>query len=83
MLADTAEAAVRSIISSGKGDKEVAEFIDKLIKDKLDDGQLNDCGLNLKELRRIRESFMNVFNGMYHDRIIYPDEDELKRIRKK
>ena len=83
MLADTAEAAVRSIISSGKGDDEVAEFIDKLIKDKLDDGQLNDCGLNLKELRQIRESFMKVFNGMYHDRIVYPDEDELKKMRRK
>ncbi len=83
MLADTVEAAVRSVISLGKSHNEVEMIVDRLIKDKLDDGQLNDCGLNLKELRQIRKSFMKVFNGMYHDRIVYPDEDELKKIRRK
>lgn len=82
MLADTVEAAVRSIISSGKSNKEVEEIIARLIKDKLDDGQLDDCGLNIRELRQIGKSFMKVFNGMYHDRIVYPDEDELKKMRK-
>lgn len=82
MLADTVEAAVRSVISSGKSNAEVEELVEKLIKDKLSDGQLDDCGLNLKELRQIRKSFMKVFNGMYHDRIVYPDDEELKKIKK-
>lgn len=83
MLADTVEAAVRSVISSGKSHDEVEQMIDNLIKDKLNDGQLDDCGLNLKELRQIKASFMKVFNGMYHDRIVYPDEEEIKKVRKK
>ena len=83
MLADTVEAAVRSVISSGKSHDEVERMIDNLIKDKLNDGQFDDCGLNLKELRQIKESFMKVFNGMYHDRIVYPDEEEIKKVRKK
>ena len=83
MLADTVEAAVRSVISSGKSNAEVEELVHKLIKDKLNDGQLDDCGLNIKELRQIGKSFMKVFNGMYHDRIVYPDEEEIKKIRRK
>jgi len=83
MLADTVEAAVRSVISSGKSHDEVETMIETLIKDKLNDGQLDDCELDLKELRQIKSSFMKVFNGMYHDRIVYPDEDEINKVRKK
>lgn len=73
MIADTVEAAVRSMIPSGKTMVEVEEFVKTLIKDKLDDGQLNDSGLSIKDLTTIRKSFMRVFKGMYHERIPYPE----------
>ncbi len=72
MLADTAEAAVRSMIPTGKPMSEVQAFVDELIKDKLNDGQLRLSNLTLTDLDNISKSFMKVFKGMYHERIPYP-----------
>ncbi len=78
MLADTVEAAVRSMIPSGKTMIEVEEFVRKLIRDKLDDGQLLDSGLTIKDLETVVQSFLRVFKGMYHERIPYPDDKDKK-----
>ncbi len=78
MLADTVEAAVRSMIPSGKSMDEVSQFIKDLIRDKLDDGQLLDSGLTIKDLDTIIKSFMRVFRGMYHERIPYPKLKDIK-----
>jgi len=78
MLADTVEAAVRSMIPTGKGMKEVAAFTTQLVRDKLDDGQLRDSTLTIRDLDTVVNSFMRVFRGMYHERIPYPVEDRLK-----
>ena len=72
MLADTVEAAVRSIVPSGKTMTETEAFVRMLIKDKLDDGQLEESGLTIKDLNTIALAFMRVFKGMYHERIPYP-----------
>jgi len=72
MLADTVEAAVRSLIPSGKTMPETEAFVRMLIKDKLDDGQLEDSKLTIKDLDTIAKAFMRVFKGMYHERIPYP-----------
>lgn len=74
MLADTVEAAVRSMIPTGKPVSEVEGFVRSLIKDKLDDKQLDDSGLTIKDLDTTAKSFMRVFKGMYHERIPYPKE---------
>lgn len=74
MIADTIEAAVRSMVSQTKSTKEIEDFIRKLIKEKLDDGQFIDSDLTIKDLDIIQNSFMRVFNGMYHERIPYPKD---------
>ncbi|MDR2183905.1 MAG: HDIG domain-containing protein [Clostridiales bacterium] len=73
MLADTCEAAVRSKMT-GEGAKieEMDAFVRLLIKDKLEDGQLNDSDLSIKDLDSIARAFMRVFKGMYHERVPYP-----------
>lgn len=71
MLADTVEAAVRSIPSPNKA--KIEEMVKKLIKEKLEDGQLDECDITLKDLNKITLAFMNVLNGIYHDRIEYPE----------
>ncbi len=73
MMSDTVEAAIRSVVTK-KDFKEIEAFIKQLIKDKLDDGQLTDSGLSLKEIDCITKSFMGVFRGMYHERIPYPED---------
>ncbi|ADU74207.1 hypothetical protein M972_111192 [Acetivibrio thermocellus AD2] len=71
MLADSVEAAVRSM--PDKTEAKIEELIRKIIKDKLDDGQLDNCSLTLKDLDSIAKAFMKVFSGVFHSREEYPD----------
>jgi len=78
MLADSVEAAVRSMENPTR-DK-IEQMIQKIIQGKLDDGQLEECPLTLKELREIRTVFTQILSGIMHERIKYPEIDikELK-----
>lgn len=78
MLADVVEAATRAILTSGKPADELEEIIKGLIKDKLNDGQLDHSQLRLDELETIRKAFLRVLSGMYHDRIMYPKQEEIE-----
>ncbi|MCX7923515.1 MAG: HDIG domain-containing protein [Clostridia bacterium] len=71
MLADSVEAAVRSMVDKTEG--KIEGLIRKIIKDKLDDGQLDQCELTLKDLDIIAKSFMRVLSGYFHAREEYPD----------
>ena len=83
MLADTVEAAVRSVLGSGKTLEEAESVVKTLIKDKLDDGQLDHSGLGIHELEIIRKAFLKVFHGMYHERVAYPKQEEIDAAAKK
>ncbi|MBU3132064.1 HDIG domain-containing protein [Clostridium gasigenes] len=72
MLADSVEAAVRSINEPTKG--KIEEMVNNIIKDKLHSDQLVNCDLTLRDLEKIRKCFLKVLNGIYHKRIEYPTE---------
>lgn len=72
MLADSVEAAVRSLQYSGHGRLEVC--VRKIIKDRLEDGQLEESELTFKELEKITKSFVLILCGIFHSRIEYPDK---------
>ena len=76
MLADSVEAAVRSLANPSK-DK-VEELVDKIIQGKLMDGQLDETHLTLKELEIIKKSFVKSILGIFHERIEYPDMKNIK-----
>jgi len=78
MLADTAEAAVRAM--SDHTPENVEALIRKLIREKLDDGQFDDCNLTLREMNTIASAFTAVFSGIFHERVKYPNVD-LKKER--
>ncbi len=72
MICDTVEAATRSI---GKKDpQELSDFIKKLVKDKLDDGQFDDCNITMKELHTIIDTLTVAIIGSNHTRIQYPEK---------
>ena len=71
MMADTVEAAVRSLPEPTPEKVEV--LIRKLLKDKLEDGQLDECNLTLKNIETIANAFINVICGIFHERVEYPD----------
>jgi putative nucleotidyltransferase with HDIG domain len=71
MLADTVEAAVRSMKDKNI---DLDSFIHKLIMDTIEEGQLNQSGLSLNEIGIIEKVFKKVLSGVYHSRIEYPEE---------
>jgi len=72
MLADTVEAAVRSSMPNANSLDEIEDLIRKLIKDKIDDGQLIDSGLTLRDIESTIQTFFKVLCAMNHERIAYP-----------
>jgi len=79
-IADSVEAAVRSLTSPTPED--IANMVHKIIAERLEDGQFDECDLTLKELKKIEESMLETLNGIFHQRIEYPelkaDANELK-----
>lgn len=71
MLADSCEAAVRSVKPNSKAG--ITELISKIFNQKRDEGQLDDSGLTLKELQIIQQTFVEILLGMFHPRINYQE----------
>ena len=72
MLADSCEAAVRSLADPSP--QEVAEMVHKVFRGKLEDGQFAQCPITLQELDRVERSFLVTFSGLMHERIRYPED---------
>ncbi|MEG1257037.1 HDIG domain-containing metalloprotein [Clostridium sp.] len=72
MMADGVEAAVRSIQEPTKDKIEI--MVNNIIKARIDENQLVNSDLTFKDLEKIRESFLKVLSGIYHERIEYPKE---------
>lgn len=82
MLADACEAAVRSINKPNAN--RIEATVRKLIRERLHDGQLDECNLTLKDLNSIGDVFIRVLSSMFHKRIEYPDPvKELERRKSK
>lgn len=80
MMADSVEAAVRSLQKPTPG--RIEGFVRKVIKDKLQDGQLDECDLTFKDLDIIAGAFVRVLSGIFHTRVEYP-ETVLKEIERR
>jgi putative nucleotidyltransferase with HDIG domain len=77
MLADTVEAGVRSY-KNKNGGNDIDRLIHNLIMEVVEDGQLNQSGLSLKDISVIEKVFKKVLSGIYHSRVEYPEEQEKK-----
>lgn len=71
MLADSVEAAVRSIARPTPG--RIEGMVRKMIKERLNDGQLDESDITFRDLDLIAEAFVRVLTGIFHHRIEYPD----------
>ena len=72
MLADAVESAVRA--AKNPSNEEIDTIIEKIIKERLNDGQLDDSPLTLKDLKVIGETFSRMLRGMHHKRIKYHND---------
>ena len=79
MICEAVEAAVRSIKEPDI--LKIDTILDKVIKGRLNDGQLDECPLTLDDLRNIKgtvdgnSGMLPVLRGIYHIRIEYPEDD--------
>ncbi len=77
MLADGTEAAVRSL--EEKTPERIADMVERIVSEKVADGQLDDCDLTLRDVQRVKGAFRELLAGVYHERIPYP-EDRIARL---
>jgi putative nucleotidyltransferase with HDIG domain len=70
MLADGVEASVRSLES--RDETAIRSMVARIILERLEDGQFDECDLTLRDLNRIQEAFVSQLLGMYHQRVAYP-----------
>ncbi len=74
MLADSTEAASRSL--NDVNEKTLTKLIDKLVGDRVRDGQLDDCSLTFRDLKTIRETLLTSLLAINHGRVAYPDDEK-------
>jgi len=77
MLADGVEASVRSLAE--KNPDTIRAMVDRIVEERVADGQLDECDLTLRDIHRIKDAFCELLLGVYHERIPYP-EDRIARI---
>ncbi len=71
MLADGCEAAVRA--ARPKDPQELAQILERVFQERIQSRQLDEAPLTMQDLQGIREAFLQVFQGMFHPRLIYPE----------
>lgn len=79
MLADAVEAAARTVQEPTPG--RIQGMIDMIIKNMLEDGQLDECELTLKDIEKVSAAFFWVLTNAFHSRVDYPGFEFNRRRR--
>jgi cyclic-di-AMP phosphodiesterase PgpH len=70
MLADATEAMVRA--SADRSQERINEMVETVIRERLTEGQFDECDITLQDLRVVAASFKSSLRAIYHPRIEYP-----------
>ena len=76
LLADGIEAASRAMKNPTYSKLE--NLVNRMVDDRVSEGQLSTCPLTFRDLQVIKETFLNILVGVYHSRIEYPEDDKSK-----
>jgi len=66
-------AAQNPTVAPGRKQLTIQDVVNKIIDDRIRDGQLDECDLTLKDIEELRHLFVEILAGIYHPRIVYPD----------
>ncbi|MCM3663963.1 HD family phosphohydrolase [Mesobacillus subterraneus] len=75
-IADSVEAAVRSMAHPTH--EQIETLVHNIIADRLQDGQLSECDITLKELDTVADTLCETLKGIFHSRIEYPEMNKQK-----
>jgi len=81
MLADTVEAATRTLSNPSAG--RLRKQVEELVEQRFLEGELDDSDLTMRDLKGIIDGFMSVLLGIFHQRIEYPKAEESKKSNNK
>lgn len=73
MLADAVESASRALVEPTPA--RIESLVDDMCRKRLLDGQFDECGLTLEEVRTIGDSLVKSLTAVYHGRVKYPDQE--------
>lgn len=73
LLADGVEAASRAMKDPNY--QKLENLIDKMVDDRVNEGQLSKTPLTFQDISTIKETFLNILVGIYHSRVEYPDDE--------
>ncbi len=76
LLADGVEAASRAMKDPNY--QKLESLIDKMVDERVNEGQLSKTPLTFQDIRTIKETFLNILVGIYHSRVEYPDDESEK-----
>jgi hypothetical protein len=77
MMADALEAACRARFMNEDADEEkIRNLIEEIFNEKITDGQFDNSPITFSDIDKIKRSFQNSLEGLYHQRIMYPDISE-------
>ena len=74
MLADVVEATIRANNTIRMDLSTIREQIEKLVMERYNSGQLDECPLTRRDMTHIIDAFVRVLQGANHERIAYPEE---------
>ncbi|NLL61975.1 MAG: HDIG domain-containing protein [Candidatus Atribacteria bacterium] len=80
LLADMLEAEARTLTNPTAS--RIKSLAQNVINRNVVNGQLDDCNLTLRELSRINDVFSRILTGMFHNRVEYPDEELIEKLKK-
>ncbi len=71
MIADACEATARSM--TDRSTERIREVVELTIRERIEEGQLDECPISLSDLRVVAESFTATLNAVFHPRVEYPE----------
>lgn len=75
MLADSVEAASR--VLEDPSPRRIRMMVRELVEQRFEDGELDECPITMRDLRLVQEAFVSILTSRFHQRIDYPDRDEI------
>jgi putative nucleotidyltransferase with HDIG domain len=77
MFADALEGACRARFLNEDADEEkIKNVIEEIFAEKISDGQLDNAPITFSDIDKIKQSFQKSLEGLYHQRVMYPEISE-------
>ncbi len=80
MLCDAVESAARSLDAPSVS--QLRNLVHDIILDRLHDGQLDESGLTITDLKQLEDTLVRGLTAVFHSRVSYPDQEKTERKEK-